>query len=57
MTNEQLISRLQQCPPDKEVILSILPCSTFADELLRCGTYGLINVEQNSNFVVLSNHT
>lgn len=57
MTNKQLIDILQQYPPSREVILSILPCNTHSDELRRCGTYGIINVEEKLNFVLLSNHT
>lgn len=57
MTNKQLIDILQQYPSNKEVIVSILPCNIHSDELRRCGTYGIINVKEELNFVLLSNHT
>ena len=56
MTNKELIEYLQKCPLDSEIILSIMPCSTKADELIRCGTYGAIKVENKLNFVIISNH-
>lgn len=55
MTTEQLIKKLEQYPYDKEVLLSILPCSTHGDELIRSGTYGIINIEEDSEFVIISN--
>lgn len=55
MTTEQLIKKLEQYPYDKEVLLSILPCSTHGDELIRSGTYGIMNIEEEE-FVIISNY-
>lgn len=61
MTNKELIEKLKQFPSEKEVLLSILPYSTKMDDLIRCGTYGVIGVEEGveevSGFIVISNHT
>lgn len=57
MTNKELIERLKQFPSEKEVLLSIMPCTTRANDLIRCSTYGVIGVEEVSEFIVISNHT
>lgn len=57
MTNKELIEILKQFPSEKEVLLSIMPCSTKADDLSRCGTYGAIKAEESLKFIVISNHT
>lgn len=52
----ELIEKLQQYPSDSEILLSIMPCTTQADDLIRCGTYGAIKVECESKLVIISNH-
>lgn len=57
MTVSELIEKLQQYPLDSEILLSIMPCTAHKDDLSRCGTYGVVNVEGELKFVVISNHT
>jgi hypothetical protein len=57
MTVAELIEKLQQYPLDSEILLSIMPCTTQKDDLSRCGTYGVVNVEDKLKFVIISNHT
>lgn len=56
MTTEQLIKKLEQYPCDKEVLLYISPCGTQRDELSKCGAYCIMNIEEDSEFVIISNN-
>ena len=51
-----LINNLKY-PLDSEILLSIMPCTAYRDDLIRCGIYGAINVENELKFVIISNHT
>lgn len=42
---------------DKPVCLSIMPSKDTSDELLRCGIYGVMSVEEADNIIFISNHT
>lgn len=40
---------------DKPICLSIMPIGDTSDELLRCGRYGVMAVEEEENVIIISN--
>lgn len=40
---------------DKPVVLCIMPCSTNAADLIRCGTYGAASVINNEDVITITN--
>ena len=41
---------------DKRVVLSILPCTTNASEVLMCGTYGIGKVMLEKDYIRIKNY-
>lgn len=41
---------------DKRVVLSILPCTTNANEVLMCGTYGIGQVMLEKDCIRIKNY-
>lgn len=40
---------------DKDVVLSVMPCTTKADDLTRCGTYGIGQIINEKDNIVITN--
>ena len=41
---------------DKPVVLCIMPCSTNAADLIRCGTYGAAGVINDKEVITITNY-
>ena len=41
---------------DKPVCLSVLPIYDLTYDLVRCGTYGIVAVEEEENTIIIANH-
>lgn len=41
---------------DKRVVLSILPCTTNANEVLMCGTYAIGQVIPEKDYIHITNY-
>ena len=41
---------------DKPVVLSVMPCSTNAFDLIRCGTYGIVNIINDKEVITITNY-
>lgn len=41
---------------DKDVVLSVMPCTTKADDLTRCGTYGIGQVIHKDDYIHITNY-
>lgn len=40
---------------DKDVVLSVMPCTTKSDDLTRCGTYGIGQIINEKDNIVITN--
>lgn len=41
---------------DKQIVLSVMPCSTNAADLIRCGTYGAASVINDKEVITITNY-
>ena len=41
---------------DKPITLSIMPCSTNAADLIRCGIYGAANIINHKDEITITNY-
>lgn len=41
---------------DKPIALCIMPCSTNAADLIRCGTYGAASVINDKDRIIITNY-
>lgn len=40
---------------DKPIVLSVMPCSTNAADLIRCGIYGAANIINDKKVISITN--
>lgn len=55
----KIIDEKSQTDPDildKPICLSIMPISDTSYELVRCGIYGVMSVEEEENAIIITNH-
>lgn len=41
---------------DKYVVLSVMPCTAKADDIARCGTYGIAQVIHEEDYIRITNY-
>lgn len=41
---------------DKPIVLSVMPCSTNAADLIRCGVYGVANIVNDKEVITITNY-
>lgn len=41
---------------DKQIVLSIMPYSTNASDLIRCGIYGAASVINDKDIIIITNY-
>ena len=41
---------------DKNIVLSVMPCTAKADDIARCGTYGICQVILEEDYVRITNY-
>lgn len=41
---------------DKPIVLSVMPCSTNATDLIKCGVYGVANIINDKEVITITNY-
>lgn len=41
---------------NKPIVLCVTPCSTKAEDLIRCGVYGVGNIINNEDVITITNY-